>query len=664
MSGYDYASEILGSKAKPAAPAAPAQPTPPAQRAAPATDYASELLAPKGGSFSQALKQRQVEMEGAAPFGTLVKAGMVDDQQTKLRIMAADLFPDEPDAVQRFGVMNGEVVYVGKDDKLYRATPGGAVGASQEFLANMVANLPSIVGGTAGAIAAAPAGPFASAGMAALGAAGGKGLQEIVANVAFGEPQTPAGNVAGMAKEAAFAGGGALIGAGLQKWIQRNVVRDISRYDPAKVADLDAKARAAGVDLNAAQRTNVPSLKGRAEALARIPSSADDMNAALEATRQQAGAAADDFVRNVQPYTQSVRQAGEMGREGADSILEQIAKDRSTAAKPWYDRAFRASIDSRDEALQKLADTDAFKKGFARAVRIAQNEGIDLGNEANNMRVLHYVKMGIDDLLDPNAMAREGIGSTEQRAIIGVKNRLLSLMDKASPDYARARSIYGHYMPTLKAHREGTLGALAKLADDDVHKASRLVFNANNSPEEVRQLRSLFYRYGQGEKWKALTKGYLQDTLEQASREFKSGSGAGRAVTWRYAMLGDRKQAANLRAAMSDEQWQAFGNMMDVFEAVGRVVGSGNSITMPMQEASRALGREARPTLAALLKPRQSIINWLEEARLGKHASKQVQILNDPDSLAKLKALRGLSPNDQRFIQGFTTLFGVSLSPE
>lgn len=649
----DYATELLGGTT---------------QAQSGGHDYASELLGPRlaenpGGAVTGRIVLKGTPQSGgvSAGFGALTKSAMVDDQQTKIRILANNLFPGERDAVERFGVINGDIVYVGKDDKLYRAEPGGV----KSFAANMVGNLPTIAGGTAGGIAGAPLGPAGMIGLSALGAAGGKGIQQSIANVAFDEPQTVGGNIGGMAKEGAFGAAGAAGGLLFQRFLNRNVARDLSRLDPDKTAELSAKASAQGVDLNAAQLTNLPSLKGRAEALARIPASADDMNSALERTRQQAGAAADRFVQGYQPTVSSVRGAGEAGRTGAETILERIAQDRSVAAKPWYDRAFKATIDPRDEALQKLAETPAFKKGFERAVRIASNEGIDLGNEANNMRVLHYIKMGIDDMLDPKVMAREGIGSTEQRGILSVKNQLLKIMDDASPDYARARSIYGHYMPTLKAHREGTLGAIANLDDKDLGSAARAVFNPKNSPEDVRQLRSMFYRYDQGEKWKALTKGYLQDTLEQSSRQFKSGPGVGRAVTWRYALLGDPKQAANLRAAMTDEQWKGFGDLMDVLEAAGRVTGTGNSITMPMQEAAAALRSESGSgTLASVLKPRQRLIDWLEEARLGKHARKQVEILNDPEALTKLKELRSLSPNDRRFIQGFSTLFGLSASPE
>jgi hypothetical protein len=113
---------------------------------------------------------------------------------------------------------------------------------------------------------------------------------------------------------------------------------------------------------------------------------------------------------------------------------------------------------------------------------------------------------------------------------------------------------------------------------------------------------------------------------------------------------------------MTEEQFKGFGDMMEVFEAAGRVTGTGNSITMPAQEAAKDLRKGAG--LADIFKPIQATIDFLEDARAGKLARKQVEILNDPEGLKRLKELRAMSPNSQRFTQGLFTLFGVSASPE
>ena len=648
MSGTDYAAELLG------APKAP-----------PATDYAQSLL---GGKTHEPSVMRPVEAESkGAPFGTMVKSAMVDDPQTKMRVYAKSRFPklSEEDALQRYGVIDGEIVYLDTDGKIKKESPSGFTGFAKEMGASLIGQAPAVVGGTVGAIAGAPAGPAAAAGGAALGAAGGKGISRVIANLLFDEPQSPAGNVGGMATEGAVTAGTTFLGGKLaQKIGERALARDIAKLDRPAADALIAKGKGLGIDLNPAQATNLPSLKGRYEVLGRLEPSADIIDASRVAQGQQASGAARTFMDMLSPATGTPRVAGEGARAGAASVLDQIATNRATAAKPWYDRALSKAVNLTDERLGGIADTPAFKAAFERGQRIAANEGIDLGTATNNMRALHYVKLGLDDLIERGGT--DGIGGTERRAIIGVKNGLLSFMDSASPDYARARSIYGHYMPTLNRQKGGLLGEIAELADTDLNTAARRVFDPRNSPEDVANLRSMFFRYDQGPKWNGILKSYFEDTLEQAGREFKSGAGGIRAQapTWRSMLMGNPKQANVLHAAMTAPQRSAFNDMMEVFEAMGRVTGQGGSPTMPLSEAAAQMRRDATGTIAAALAPRKAVIDWLVEARLGKHAEEMARVMTSPDGINQLKQLRQLAPNDKRFIAGFSSLFGIGKESE
>lgn len=660
--GYDYASDLVRSPAsKTTVAPPPAQPA-----AAPAPhDYASEVLSPGGDTFARNVSRIPSDLGGGASFGSLVKSGMVDDQKTKMRLMAESIFPGEPDAVERFGEMNGEIVYVGKDEKLHKAETSGV----KSFAANLLGNAPTIAGGAAGAILGAGASPAGSIGLGALGAAGGKGIQEIIANLGLGEPQTVGGNIGGMAKEAAFAGVGGAGGALFQKFMQRNMARDISKLDPAAVAGLDQKAAAQGVTLNAAQRTNVPSLKNRAEALSRIPASADDMNASLEATRQQASDAADRFVASISPVN-GLDEAGTKARDASKAVIAALTNERSAQARPLYKKAFTDFQEFSEPQLDRLAqlrESPTFKDAEKVATRLLKDDLATMGEQempqAGALRDLHYTKLALDKLIGDSATG--GYQKTSRNAIINLKNELLKVMDDASPSYKEARQVFAHMSPNIESVKDGVISKIADLSDEQALKASKLMFNPQMSPTAIGRARVLFHRSGMQDDWNAMLRGYLQDTLETAGKEFKSGPGTGRAVTWRYTLVGDPKQASNLKAAMSHDQWNGFQDMMEVFEAVGRVKGTGNSITMPMQEASSEIQKEAgKGVLSTVMQPRQALIDWLAEARQGKHAAKQVEILNDPNALKRLKELRRLSPNDQQFIQGVSTLLGVTASPE
>ena len=80
---------------------------------------------------------------------------------------------------------------------------------------------------------------------------------------------------------------------------------------------------------------------------------------------------------------------------------------------------------------------------------------------------------------------------------------------------------------------------------------------------------------------------------------------------------------------------------------------------MPLGEAARQLRGDAAGMIPKILQPRQAVIEWLTEARLGKHAEEMARVMTSPDGLNKLRQLRQLSPTDQKFIAGFSSLFGV-----
>lgn len=252
----DYASEMLGKKAKSAEP-----------------DYAGELLKPSAGlagSVMQPIANRS-SFEGTADFGTLVKAQMVDDPQTRLRIFAKARFPDMPEAeaLKRYAYVGEDAVYTGDDGKMYREAPPGLLGWLKENLAaRTIANALPIAGSTAGAIAGVPGGPLGIAAGAGIGGAAGKGYNKALANVAFDEPQSVAGNVQAMAIEggvdAATAGIGSKVGQVIDR---RRGARDLAKLDRVRTAMLHQKADAMGIELTPAELTNLASLRAQQKSL-------------------------------------------------------------------------------------------------------------------------------------------------------------------------------------------------------------------------------------------------------------------------------------------------------------------------------------------------------------------------------------------------------------
>lgn len=680
MAGTDYAADLLGEKAK--TPVLAATPE------GPQMDYAVALFGPSLDR-ENARKQKALSIDdidiankdgfgGTADFGTLVKANLVDDPGTKLKIYAKARFPklDEKDAVSRYGIVDGHVVYVGEDGKVYREDPPGFTGWLKDNLAaGTVSNTLPIAGGIAGAIAGAPAGPPGMVAGGAAGAAAGKGLNLSIANLAFDEPQTVTGNLKSMAGEAAWTAGGNVVGSLFGKFLGRNLARDIGKMNPQEIADLQAKAAALGVELDPAQLTNLPSLKAKKDVLASMPTSRDII--AQGATKQagQARQAVDRFLKGLSAE-EGLDEAGTAARKAAGDVIEMATKERAAKAAPLYKMAFERfeQLGGIPEELlpraQSLMGRPAMKEAGKKAVTLAKNEGVDLADPKNSLLGMHYMKLALDDMIE--GAGQQGFGGTYKRGLVGIKNQLLGIMDDLSPDYAEARKVFAHYSPNVTAVKEGTIAKLADLGDENVFKAAQMVFGGNVSPNTVAQTKALFERAGAKDTWQQMTKAYLQDTFEQAGKQFKTTGGAlEQAPNWQVAMTGSPRQYRILEKALEPGQFQAFKDMMDVFEAMGRTRGAGaGSQTMTRQEGAKLLREESGAGLMGRVAQAASPQNigskigeWLQEVRVGDHAENLAKIMTSPDGIKKLKELKRLSPNDQRFLAGASSLFGIELKP-
>lgn len=641
-------------------------------------DYASDLLggsaeAPKE-TFSANLKKSAEENAAGADFSTLTKAAMVDDPETKLRIFAKARFPklSENDALSRYGIVDGEILYLDDEGKIHSETPSGL----KNFAAGIVADAPSIAGGIAGAVAGAPAGPAGVIGLGALGAAGGKGYGKTIANIAFDEPQTVTGNLKEMGKSALFEAGGNLLGLGFAKALTRGAARDVAKLDPSQVSDIENKAKAIGVELNVPQKTNLPSQKAKFDVLASMPTSRDIIAQNAEKQARQANDAAERFIGKVSKVA-DVDEAGTQARDAAKKVIAKLTQERSDAARPLYKQAFTDFQEFSEDQAAKLAQlrtSPSFRDAEKVAARLYQDDLATMGAkempQASALRDLHYTKLALDKLIGDAATG--GYNKTSRGALIGLKNQLLSVMDEASPAYRQARETFSHMTPNIVSVQDGIISKVAGLKDEQALEAARMVFSDGRSPAAVERMRNLFMKSGLQEDWNTLLAAHLRDTFSKAGREFKSGGGAlEQAPNWRAMLVGNPRQYRLMEKSMSPQQFKAFNDMMDVFEAMGRTAGAGKgSQTMTRQEGARLLRDEAGAGVmgqsAAVLSPQTMgarLKDWLTEVRLGNHAEKLAEVMTSPDGIKRLKELKRLSPNDQRFIAAASALFGISLNP-
>lgn len=170
---------------------------------------------------------------------------------------------------------------------------------------------------------------------------------------------------------------------------------------------------------------------------AKVPSLAALQRAAMNSSAEAANALDARFASNNQARVDVLESlAGSPAtRRAAEEAREQAANAAYGAA-----RGEAAGGITPSQELIDLAERPAMRKFIASAKRLAADKGQTIGNPLESLDGLHYVKLAVDDALagtPSNALARN-----QKAAVMDIKDRLITEMDKVSPAYGASRRAY------------------------------------------------------------------------------------------------------------------------------------------------------------------------------------------------------------------------------
>lgn len=611
---------------------------------------------------------------GASVGGALV-SGLPPDDAGKIKALSQSMGVP----VERFGVMNGDIVYVGDDNKTYKAIPSvsGATGVG-DFMRRGVTkaaselgpNVPGLVGAATGIATA----PFAGGVPGAVaGAATADTLRQALANALIGRPVTDIDgmNVAG---QAALAGGGQGASALLGRALSRNPMK-IAPYDraqalnPQTLADAQAAqaaARAQGTSLSFGQATGLPSALTAERQLARDPASMDTMGKFYDQKRGEFQAMVDRFTGGLSPVRSAEQGAGAL-REGASATIDKFVADRRAVAKPLYDSVMQTSVDPVNLA-RALGDSPMIPEILDR-IKNSKIYAPELGGAPDNsLRLLDLAKRELDDM----AKAAKAAGrNNEARLIEGQRDKFVSALDDATLDpntgvsaYKQAREAFAARSPEIDALRNGPVGTLADRETPKTAKDLGTLFNFQNiGPDAVADYRKAFEKAGQTDKWEAGLATYLRDQLAGAN-------GSPKVFLNRvFGNEANQRERDVLRAAMSPAQWGGFTAMMETVERVARTLPEGSQTATDLAggqalrnqfgAAGRLIGRFTSPQRAIDVGGAvgDRVTNRLADEGMLKLA----KAVTDPNNVEALKKLRMLPPGSQAAMSIVSQMIGGSV---
>jgi len=217
-----------------------------------------------------------------------------------------------------------------------------------------------------------------------------------------------------------------------------------------------------------------------------------------------------DIGPNTRAYLDAVNQLPGPGKQAAKTFLEdrdkgllkRLTSDMQVAfgSKAAYFDEFNALKEARSaiggklygaalprpvEITTKFTDLlqrPSMKQAYDRAVNLAQEQGIklpkvqisaegklvtDKGSPVSNIDTtfMHYMKMGLDDLIYNGKSPTSGIGSTQLGAIKQTRGEFIDLLDTSNPAYKRARNYWANDTAVLDAMNEGRTIFSKKPAD-------------------------------------------------------------------------------------------------------------------------------------------------------------------------------------------------------
>ena len=208
-------------------------------------------------------------------------------------------------------------------------------------------------------------------------------------------------------------------------------ITDVAATDPRALAQALRGTRSPipGVQYTAAEATQNPSLA----AMQRTASQTNPVVMNETVNRQTA---------NAQALAEALRDAA--GTEGKRAFYD---ANRKAAANELYEKAFSVPIEPENLSpamrgeVTKLMNMPAVQDALKQARTNAANYGMDLTNTEGNVMGLHQAKLAMDDQIN-KLMGGTAAEVNKARAITAARDRLVTFMEKMSPDYQEARTTF------------------------------------------------------------------------------------------------------------------------------------------------------------------------------------------------------------------------------
>jgi hypothetical protein len=607
----------------------------------------------------------------------LLRIGMAKDNKTKIRRASAR----SGIPIDHFGERNGEIIYWDSTARKYvplipNVSGDGARGVISRSAQNIAAGAAGALGTVVGGVTGLVMGPTGASVPASAGVTGAIDMFVSYLDQAMaGEDVKWMDNGLSALKNAGYTALGQLSGNALAKIFNRNPM-NVAVYDRIKAIDpkrMDAAKEVTkiakdefGIDLTAAQATELPSLLGNQRVAARWGETMDDLAALRDKQWYTDVPEAVTGQINKMSASRGGRGVGEF--TGAAKDISQAAVDqRQIAARKFFGKALDNREPFNNAALDEQMTRPIMGKAWAAAKVRAQNRGRtlpeyfevdDAGNIVRTIkkpdwRAWHDIKMSLDDIVRDNKTTVGKNSSIADDAALNKAQMMRELLPQ-NPDYAQALRKYGESSRQIDLILRGPIGVLRKYSGDDVVGIVKQVFSEQKfNPITITKMRQRFVAAGKENEWNAGVAVWLDDFLDSAQRY--TVEGRRNTPGFFHQSLANRR--AQLYAIVGPKHALGWDRLLHVLEKARKGLPEGSPTATDLgvnapDVKSSVVSRIGKFTSAnSYVNPGDTIADAVVKMRQPEARRRFVKHLLSTGGLAELQKLRLLKPNEERALK-------------
>lgn len=203
--------------------------------------------------------------------------------------------------------------------------------------------------------------------------------------------------------------------------------------------------------------------------------------------KDQEKEAISDVLNTITPSTEN---ASEEVRKVAQSIITGKEKALQRRARPFYEQAEKQVIPA--NKLNQLTKDGNIESAWKDVLNDKRFQSEIEGFDPNSIKVLDEAKKRLDGQI---GAAKEAGEKNLARVLSNSRDKLVRALDKVSPEYKKARSIYSEESPLIDLVRNRQIGKIAKLKDVDLKRVSGVIFDsAETDPKVLNRLRDEIHK--------------------------------------------------------------------------------------------------------------------------------------------------------------------------